>query len=239
MKRIFLDIETLPAAEQHREFVENTTRAKALKNGTVADAAQLAHAFDQTALRGTLGRLLCIGFLYEEDGLKKCCGAFGWDKQAQRFHLNEAQTLQSFWHYLADKGFDLRHDLLIGHNVLAFDLPFLYQRSIVHGVRPSVKFDLYPFREQPIYDTMRQWGCNNPREYFSLAELAHACGLNCPKSSGVSGENVAAFFAAHQHTEILKYCLNDVRCTRRLYYHMTYQEMMSDEKSPQMNTDGR
>lgn len=225
MKRIFLDIETLPAAETHREFVDQLTRAKALKKGAVADAAELAQAFDRTALRGSLGRLLGLGLIYEKDGVAECRGVLGWDKATEGFHLDEARTLQSFWKYLSKIDFDPQHDLLIGHNILQFDLPFLYQRSMVHGVRPSVELSLYLYQNQPIYDTMRQWERLNVREYYGLAELARACGLDCPKSGDVTGGNLPAAFAAGRHAAIRAYCLNDVVCVRRLYYRMTYQTM--------------
>lgn len=227
MKRIFLDIETLPTEEANREFVENKTRGKFLKKGEDIENAKLDFlietAFKETALRGSLGRLLCVGLIVEEDGKLLHQGVFGQDRETHEFHLNESRTLTQFWNFLKRLRFNPYRDLIIGHNVLGFDLPFLYQRSMIFSVNPSFELEFNPYRSQPVYDTMRQWAKLNPREFISLEELALAFALECPKNGSVNGENMLEAYMQGRHKEIREYCMADVDCTRQLYYRMTFQ----------------
>jgi hypothetical protein len=232
MKRIFIDIETLPTAEENRSFVEEKLRERLSKKGDEADGEKFQvlaeNSFKDTALRGSLGTLLCIGLMVDDGDKVLHEGVFGCCRKTGEFHLNERETLAKFWNYLGSVvRFDAQRDLLIGHNILCFDLPFLYQRSIIWGERPAFELDFYPYQDRPIFDTMRQWTKKNFREFVSLEELALAFGLRCPKAGKVSGENLQAAFLAGQHAEIRKYCLADVACAREVYYRMTFQTMPS------------
>lgn len=46
---------------------------------------------------------------------------------------SEAAILTQFWGVLQPT------DIIIGHNVANFDLPFIKQRSCIHGIKPSRK----------------------------------------------------------------------------------------------------
>lgn len=238
MKRIFLDIETLPTEEANREFVENKTREKLLKRGEELDNAKLVSliqtALRETALRGSLGRLLCVGLIVEKDGALLHHGVFGQDRETCEFHLNESKTLAQFWNFLKKLRFDPQRDLIVGHNILGFDLPFLYQRSMIFSVPPTFELEFNPYRSQPIYDTMRQWAKLNPREFIGLEELALAFGLECPKKGSVNGENMLEAYMQGRHKEIRQYCMADVRCTREIYYRMIFQtppQLLENEKT--------
>jgi len=65
----------------------------------------------------------------------------------------------------------VRRDLIVGHNNMDFDLPFLYKRSMMLGVVPSVRLSFACYRSQPICDTLREWAHSDQRQAISLAEL--------------------------------------------------------------------
>ena len=58
-------------------------------------------------------------------------------------------------------------DRIVGHNIYNFDLPFIYKRSVVRGVRPSIELNFARYRNQPIYDTMCEWEKWNLRHVAS------------------------------------------------------------------------
>lgn len=120
--KVFLDIETLPP--ERDPFRE-----------TPASADE--REYRDLALSGDWGRILTIGLIIEMDGRETHRGILGRERQTMRFHLDEARTLRAFWRLLRD--FNSRRDLVIGHNVFDFDLPFIYKRSVVHRVRPAVE----------------------------------------------------------------------------------------------------
>jgi hypothetical protein len=222
-KRIFLDIETLPPVESFREKLSREIYAEQgpgeLGPGEAEIEVEVERRFRDLALRGEWGRLLCIGLMIEEEGVVKHYGALGRDRQTRQFHLDEARTLRSFWRLVA--GFHEGQDLFIGHNLLDFDMLFLYKRSCIHGVRPSVNLSFKRFQPRPVFDTMWEW--TKWRKAISLHELAQALGIPSPKESGVDGLGIYDLYQQGRHEEIAQYCMLDVKCARAVFYRLQYE----------------
>lgn len=229
MKRIFIDIETLPTDEANRDFVERKLQKSFYKRGLsfseTESATRAEIAFGETALQGSLGKLLCIGLAVDDNNCAENPCVCGQDRETKELHLDEAKTLSQFWNHLDRIKFDASRDLIVGHNILGFDLPFLYHRSMICGVKPSRQLlDGKPW-EIAVYDTMDKWQMGKFRDFVGLEELALAFGLNCPKKGAVNGTNLLEHYHAKRHAEIREYCLKDVLCVRELYYRMTFQTM--------------
>lgn len=202
MKRIItIDIETLPIDEpiESNLFWENEEE------------------FRNTALDGALGRILCIGYNeQDENGKSIAHGCFGWNEFDQTFEMDETKMLAEFWDYL--KGFNLNRDLIIGHNILEFDLPFIKKRTLIHGVKPTVNFSFYKYQKEPIFDTMLHfdsWFCGKNKS-TGLKKLAYAFGLDCPKE--VLGElNVYDAYLSGEFQKLHNYCKADVKATHLIW----------------------
>lgn len=178
--------------------------------------------FRRLALDGDIGRVLTIGLIVEHDDQVIHRGLLGRERQTMMFHLDEARTLRGFWKLL--KGFNVRRDLIVGHNVFDFDLPFLYKRSVIQRVRPSVELSFARYRSQPIFDTMHQWNKWSPRKYVSLDRLAKVLGMESSKGQGIDGSRVYDKFCAGCHGEIADYCMRDVELVRTIYYRMVFPD---------------
>lgn len=222
-RRIFLDIETLPPVESVREkLARELFHKQELGEFAVNEAEAEGEAetrFRDLALRGEWGRLLCIGLLIEENGAIKHCGVLGRDRETRQFHLDEARTLRAFWKLV--EGFREGRDLFIGHNLFDFDLLFLYKRSCIHQVKPSVNLSFRRYQPRPILDTMWEWTKWHHR--ISLHDLAQALGIQSSKEFGVNGQSVYELYQQGQHEEIARYCLRDVKCTHEAFYRMQYE----------------
>src|SRR2546423_10653248 len=156
--KVFLDIETLPPDRQASALISSSEPC--------AD-----EEFRSLALNGDWGRILTIGVIIEKNGRELHHGLLGRERQTMMFHLDEARTLRGFWKLM--KGFNVRRDFMIGHNIFDFDLLFLYKRSIIQRVQPSVNLSFARYRSQPIFDTMHEWErWKWQRRYISLDELA-------------------------------------------------------------------
>lgn len=216
MKRIItIDIETLPidAPPESNLFWENE------------------QGFRETALEGALGRIFCIGYC-EQDEMGKIIehGCFGWNESAQNFEMNETKLLTEFWDYL--RGFVRHRDLLIGHNILGFDLPFIKKRSFIYDIKPTVELNCYKYQKDTIFDTMLHfdswvYGKNN---ITSLKKLAYAFGLQCPKD--ILGElEIYDAFTAGEFQKLHDYCKADVKATyliwRKLSSYQTNVKSMA------------
>ncbi|MEW6736001.1 MAG: ribonuclease H-like domain-containing protein [Acidobacteriota bacterium] len=216
MKRVFLDIETLPPIEEFRTKLASDIVHSNIDSQELSGLIELK--FRDLALKAEYGRILAIGLIIEDGDRILHHGVLGRSRQTNRFHLDEAQTLTSFWRLM--NNFDISGDLVIGHNILDFDLPFIRKRSIVNQVPPSVNLPFVRFRSRPIYDTMWEW--NNWRSMIKLSELAECLGLKSSKDCGIDGSTVYDNFLAGQHDEITCYCMRDVESLREIYYRMNF-----------------
>ena len=144
-----------------------------------------------------------------------------------KFHLNEARTLGAFWKLLDN--FKASRDLIIAHNGLCFDLPFIVKRSLIHRIKPSVKLSFARYRTQPIYDTMQVWSNWDSRQYLSLADLAEVLQVRVNKTEGMDGSKVYDLFRAGNHQEIAEYNLKDVAVLRAIYYAMEHPDSPEPE----------
>lgn len=208
--RVFLDIETLPPDKGASRVISSA--------GAVTD-----EEFRGLALNGDWGRVLTVGLVLERDGVELHRGLLGRERQTMMFHLDETRTLRAFWKLL--RGFNPRRDLIVGHNIFDFDLLFLYKRSVIQRVRPSVEISFARYRSRPIFDTMHEWErWKWQRRYISLDELARVLGLESSKGEGMDGSKVYDKFCAGCHDEIARYCMRDVELVRQVYYRMVFEE---------------
>ncbi len=205
-KRIItIDIETLPTNEHFETRLFWETEEE----------------FRKTALDANLGRILCIGYSEQNEfGAITDHGCFGWCETARDFEIDEQILLTEFWQCLS--GFNTSHDLIIGHNIMDFDLPFIVQRSIINGVNPTVDFYFGKYRTAPIFDTMRVWDCWKWGGKTSLKKLAFALGLENPKAGGIDGSNLYEAYLEGKFEEIYKYCMRDVKVTRNIWRKMNF-----------------
>jgi 3'-5' exonuclease len=209
VRKVFLDIETLPPDKD---------------DSNVRDAIRSCSEdeFRRLALDGDYGRVLTVGVIVEHDGRIVHQGLLGRERQTMMFHLDEARTLRAFWKLL--KSFNTRRDLIIGHNIFEFDLLFLYKRSVIQRVQPSVNLCFARYRSQPIFDTMHEWEkWKWSRKYVSLNELARILGLESSKQDGMDGSKIYDKFCAGCHDEIARYCMRDVELVRKVYYRMVFE----------------
>lgn len=222
--KVFLDIETLPPDETvlpsfEAKILPHILTKDALKEYRLSKQKhrELDKHFRSLALKGEYGRVLCIGVILEKDGREWRKGVFGYDIEAEKLHLDERKTLRGFWKMMRDD-FNIQSDLIIGHNVMDFDLPFIYKRSRILGIKPSVTLSFARYRNSPIYDTMKEWALWNFRERsISLVHLAELLGVNMGKTEGIDGGRVYDEFIKGSHSLIAEYCLQDVTLTRAVY----------------------
>lgn len=230
-KRLFLDIETLPPSEEDRTRIEDEIeRRKARSDSDGELPRDPDDVFRDLALVPEFGRILTIGAIYEEDRKIVHRGLFGRDRETLAFHLDEAQTLRSFWKFV--RRLNLRSDLIVGHNVLDFDLPFIVKRSVIHGIRPSLQIPFRRYQAQPVFDTMWEWGLWRHR--ISLHTLALALGISSPKEDGINGSQVYDAWLEGRDTQIADYCLRDVECVREIYYRLNFDDLTEEESDYQL-----
>ena len=240
--RIYVDIETVPPDEREKESLKVDVLRRLLRDfKPVADQTKAVEIditdktvscteeceekcseemFRKLALHAEYGRILCIGIIIEKDNVVTRRGVFGFDVKSGKLHLDEKKTIRGFWKILQTE-FNPRRDLIIGHNLLDFDLPYIYKRSRINGIKPSVQLSFARYRNAPIFDTMREWAMWNLRESsVSLSLLAELLDVGIKKSDGMDGGRVYDELLAGNHERISEYCLQDVEVARAVYHRM-------------------
>ena len=204
MKRLFFDIETLPAEGKDIEIVKQLWEDAKKKSANSEKKTEntFDNFFRNTSFKGEFGRILCIGYAIEGEPVECLSG-------------DEKDILKDFWEIAKDA------DLFIGHNIMEFDLRFIYKRSIIHNIKPSRELNFARYRNNPIYDTMKEWekwGAIGT----SLHKLSLCLGVTSPKEAGIDGSKVYDFYLDGKADEIYKYCKRDVEATRSVYKRMTF-----------------
>ncbi|HEY2971210.1 MAG TPA: ribonuclease H-like domain-containing protein [Pyrinomonadaceae bacterium] len=175
------------------------------------------------SLNATSGRILSIavhegpvaGLDFSGIEQRQSERVFGIDEDGAE--QDEKKSLLAFLDYM--KRFDSDTDELVGHNILGFDLPFIFQRCLVHCISARPLVDLGEYRVRGVFDTMHAWWLGAKR-FVSLDDVAWALGIESSKTATAEGSKVFELYQAGRLGEIREYNLNDVRVTRKVYERM-------------------
>jgi len=102
-------------------------------------------------------------------------------------------------------------------------LRFIYQRSVILGVKPSKDLNFARYRNFPIYDIMCEWSKWNLQNKISLHALSKVLGIPSPKEGEIEGKDVAKAYQDGRIKEICQYCEKDVETTRKIYKKMIFE----------------
>jgi hypothetical protein len=235
---IYLDIETIPTeTPEHLAFLSEQVKAEceAAKAavrapGNYKDHAKIteyieqaraaldadctnkiATAIEKTSFDAAFGRVCCWSYAVEDD-----------DPVTLGLWVagEEKRMLEHLWGALSKvHSTSGTRPVLVGHNLIAFDLAFLWRRSVILGAKPPVWLPRNPKPwSESVADTMLMWA--GDRGTISMDKLLRAMGL--PPKSG-SGADVWPMYQARKFLEIADYCADDVRRVRDIYKRLTFQ----------------
>ena len=226
-----LDIETLTVPDFRERIGPQLERLLKLGNMRLEQqqrylddiAAEEERCYQLGSLSAATGRILSIavhegpipgldfgGLEQQEREL-----VFGIDEDANE--QEEKKSLLAFLEFMKD--FDCETDELVGHNIIGFDLPFIFQRCLVHCISAKPLVDLSEYNVRGVFDTMHHWWLGAKR-FVSLDDIAWALGIESSKTAEVEGSKVFDLYQAGKLAQIREYNLNDVRLTRKVYERM-------------------
>ena len=239
---MYLDIETIPVqcpelitglrADMKAELDESLASIRAPSNykdeAKIAEFVNTAHskmlaehdarvedAILKTSFDGGMGQICVIGWAIE-------------DAEPFSYHVEdltpaaERKMLQDFFCVLLDAWSPTDRLCLIGHNVIGFDIRFLWQRAMVLGVKPPMHClprDPKPWGDTA-FDTMTAWA--GLKDRVSMDKLCRIFGI--PGKGDMDGSKVWPLVAAGRIEEVAAYCKGDVSRARALHRRMTFAE---------------
>ncbi len=233
MTQITLDIETCPSQQPG---TRDHIRASIKPPGTLKKAESIAawwkddseaaieEAHRKQSLDGGLyGEIISIAIVgndLDNDPGWVYCREPGEDESLVLSLFADAVTerLDMAARGLVD-GYNFAQDpYFIAHNA-SFDLPFIWHRCIVNGVRLPFKFPRPSAREGKDFGcTMVQWAGYGGR--VSLDALCKALGVPSPKDGGIDGAGVYDAWLAGEHERIAAYNLRDTLATRDVWQRL-------------------
>ena len=224
MPTVFIDIETAPSQlAWAREELSAGIRPPAVmkKAETIAawerdeKPAAVEDAWLKTSFDGALGQVVAIGYAVDNAAPRVLCV----DDLSRGA---ETDIVFEFFDAMArvSTGTSGRPPTLVGHNIVGFDLPFLWKRAVVLGVKPPFWWprDVRPWSDQ-VFDTMTRFAGNGNR--ISLDRLCRVLDLE-GKGDGPTGADVWPMVQAGQWSDIARYCGDDVERTRAVFKRMTF-----------------
>lgn len=172
-------------------------------------------AIERTSFDGGLGQIVVIGWAVD-DGEPLSVQVDDLTPESERRMLERWVGAMR----TAYAGTSGSRPTIVGHNCIAFDLPFLWKRAIVHGVRLPLWFprDPKPWGDS-VFDTMTQW--SGVRERVSLDRLCKILGVP-GKGTGPTGADVWPMVQRGEIEAVAEYCRDDVVRTRAVYRRMTF-----------------
>lgn len=211
---LYLDIETLPPLlwPQHERDAYVRARVPGQFKKSESIDAWCAENHDEqwgrAALDWRVSRIACIGVMWEPDDsevIRSACFLGGPSDEAEHrmfTHLSDFLREHKAW---------AAH--IIGHNVLAFDLPRLHITAarLGHSLAAWVH-DINAESRKRVTDTMHI--AFPTKERVGLSDLA--CALGVGDKSG-HGSEVLPLWLAGRFSDISDYCLNDVAITRKIF----------------------
>src|SRR3990167_2748901 len=197
---IYLDLESIPCQDAALcAIIAEGVKPPATmsKADTIAawnldkKPAAIEEAVLKTSLDGTFGMIAMIGFAIDDEAPTVLVQKAALEGKA--WATAEAGVLALLNITIAEAM--LRNPgqgglvTFIGHNIIGFDLRFLWQRYVINGIKPFAGFPLgIRYSGDKVYDTMTEWQPARDK-FISLDKLCKVLKVTTPKGN-MSGADV-------------------------------------------------
>jgi hypothetical protein len=234
---IYFDIETIPAQserdiaylreESDRDIAaikapSNYKDVAKIEEYISAKRVEVEASFDdryrKTSFDGAMGQIVCISYAIDNNAPVSL--------YTEDWATSEKHIIQCFYDAIKfnyDPS-NQQRPRFIGHNIIGFDLRFLFQRSVMLRIKPPL---IIPFKAKPwdenVFDTMTDWAGVGNR--VSLAKLCKVFDLDAKGTEigdEIDGSKVWDFVKGGRIADVAKYCGGDVERTRAIYKRLTF-----------------
>lgn len=202
-----IDIETYPNKEMIDRLPEPKVDAR-VKDPAKIEAKRAEGRLKQIAdmaINPLYGKVACVGYKKE-------------NSKGLAIDENEDAVIKRFFeHIISFEGSN--SPKIVTWNGMGFDIPFLYKRAMILGIKPPVCMSYFMKRYQtsPHCDLMHVW--MNWYGYEKLENVAQAL-LNEGKQDFDFRTISDLIKTEDGRHEIGKYCMQDVEITSKLFYKM-------------------
>jgi len=201
--RLYIDIETIPSDTP-------PTRAELLKAlpGTIKKQETIDKWLEENdhlvwqkeSLNSMKGNICSIAWAFDAEDIQVSTGP-------------EEVVLDSLFTSIKNKIGKNTPSIIdwVGHNILGFDLPFIFHRSLI--VCPQFT-NLIQKDKRNVYDTMKLWNPWDYRNFTGLKDIANFLGLEVREETGAA---IWDLWNTEEFDTIKEYNKHDVHLTREIF----------------------
>lgn len=223
---LFLDIETVPAANEYHHLPPAMQqlwdkKAQFLKKET--ETSEMI--YKKAGIYAEFGKIICISV-----GIIK--------KEMQRnifriksFYGDEEKVLLSDFIALINTYFNKKESQLCAHNGKEFDFPYIARRVLINGLKLPSLLDISGKKPWEVchLDTMELWKFGDYKSYTSLDLLANIFNIPTPKE-GIDGSMINDLYWREKNMEkIVQYCQKDVLTVAQLILKFRGENLIKEE----------
>lgn len=203
-------------AEKQEQAQQRHQEAIAAARNKHAEAAE--RQFELASLDPHVARIVATGIAWRDNDSKVI------HRDARCVHaLNdevERHLLKDAWAMLSN------FDRIITFNGASFDLPFLYRRSLLLGITPSISIEMGKYRVTDgksnhidLRSVLAESNVGSAPAQFAKGNLDFYLKLLCGKSKteGIDGSKVGEFFRGGRFDEIERYVGDDAESLFDIY----------------------
>ncbi|UMY66280.1 MULTISPECIES: 3'-5' exonuclease [unclassified Flavobacterium] len=223
---LFLDIETVPQAENYQQLDAETQELWQQKTQYQRrDEYTPEDFYDRAGIWAEFGKIICIsaGYFVVKGDIRHF--------RVTSFIGEERKLLSDFANLLSNH-FSGPQYLLCGHNSKEFDIPFIARRMIIHQLPLPDKLQLFGKKpwEIPHLDTLELWKFGDYKHYTSLKLLTKILGIPSSKDD-IDGSQVGhVYYVENDIDRIVTYCEKDVIAVAQILLRMRREELLIDEE---------
>lgn len=223
---LFVDVETAPMVAEYNQLPEIYRKLWNRKTEYMMkkpeDTPEII--FQKAGIFAEFAKVICIstGVMRTVDGKKifRIKSFYGDD---------EKKVLEDFANLL-NTSFGKKEQMLCGHNIKEFDIPFLSRRMLVNGIKHPAVLDLAGKKPWEVghIDTMELWKFGDYKNFTSLELLATLFNIPTPKDE-MDGSDVARVYWIEKNLErIVNYCQKDVLTVAQLMLRYQGKPLIKD-----------
>jgi hypothetical protein len=226
MAILFIDIETVPQYPDYKELSEKEKKFWDYKAKFIKTEDQTAEEIYQRAgIYAEFGKVVVVslGWLSGKENETSLRVKTLADK-------DEANLLKNLIEILIKV--DNSHNVLCGHNIKEFDVPFICRRILINGLKLPDMLDVSSKKpwQTPYLDTLEMWKFGDRKHYSKLDLLAHVFDLPTSKDDIDGSQVFDIYYQKDDLVRIATYCEKDVILTCQLYLKMNSLPILEENQ---------
>ncbi len=223
---LFLDIETVPEETSYLGMDEETKKLWEQKTQYQRkDEVTAEDFYERAGIWAEFGKIITIsvGYFINKADVRNF--------RVTSFWGEEKKILQDFSNLL-NQHYNGAQNVLCGHNIKEFDIPFIARRMIINSVALPDKLNLFGKKpwEVPHLDTLELWKFGDFKHFTSLKLLTKVLGVPSPKGDIDGSEVARVFYVEKDIDRIVTYCEKDVIAVAQVFLRFRREELLVEDE---------